>query len=168
MPFCKETWKVSICSFRFVNRRLHVLPTEIHRRVNSPKEEKGFRCYNPPKIINVQYKPSCFLSKIDVPTIHKFTLTPENTKYNESIHYIINNTNSFSQGSEPKITRYFISSKIKIFDDSHFFFSIFMFPFWNSRKRRRNALFKMKQQIKEYEKKFCPNAVFGEYGFPHL
>lgn len=92
-------------------------------------KKRGSDATTPPKIINVQYKPSCFLSKIYVPTIHKFTLTPENTQYNESIHYIINNTNSFSQGSEPKITRYFISSRIKIFDDSHFFFSIFMFPF---------------------------------------
>lgn len=41
--------------------------------------------------------PVCCLKYIDL-TIHKFILTPENTLYNESIFYAINNeASSFSQ-----------------------------------------------------------------------
>lgn len=141
---------MNICIFRIVNGRL--LPTEIHRRVNSLKKQKGSRCYThtAPPIIIVQNKPSYFLSKILALTIRKLTLTPENIQPNESIYYIINNTHKmlFSQGSEPKITRAFISFKVKTFDDSHFFS---LLSLWNSRKMKEEILFKMKEQIKEYK-----------------
>ena len=80
--------------------------------------------HSSPPIIIVQNKQSYFLSKILALTIYKLALTPENIQPNESIYYIINNTHKmlFSQGSEPKVTRAFINFKVKIFDDSHFFF----------------------------------------------